>query len=92
LASSRFSLSPSRFSDGTFDRFYEAEAEVRDEDGVTADSLPTTLGEKRHDYPSAGKVPYENINGMAAGIFRRPGPTLTREHDQSRSTDESGKI
>ena len=72
--------------------FTKPEAEVRDEDGVTADSLPTTLGEKRHDYPSARKVPYENINGMTAGIFRRPGPTLTREHDQSRSTDESGKI
>jgi len=38
LASSRRSLSPSKFSDGAFDRFCEAEAEARDEDDVTTDS------------------------------------------------------
>ena len=71
LASSRRSLSPSKFSDGAFDRFCEAEAEARDEDDVTADSLPAILGEKRRDHSLARKVPYGNITGMAPDIFGR---------------------
>jgi hypothetical protein len=76
LVSSRLSLSPSRFSDGAFDRFCEAEAEARDEDDVTADSLPTSLGEKRRDHPSARKVPYGNMADMAPDVFKKAEPDL----------------
>jgi hypothetical protein len=76
LASSRRSLSPSKFSDGAFDRFCEAETEARDEDDVTVDSLPTILGEKRRDHSLAKKVPYGNITGMAPDIFKRAEPDL----------------
>jgi hypothetical protein len=43
---------------------------------VTADSLPTILGEKRRDHPSARKVPYGNMTDMAPGIFKRAKPDL----------------
>ena len=76
LASSRLSLSPSRFSDGAFDRFCEAEEEAQDEEDVTANSLPTILGEKRRDHPSARKVPYGNMADMAPDVFKRAEPDL----------------
>ena len=49
LAHSRPSLSPSRFSDGTFNRFRKAEAEARDEHDVIKEALPTFVDHRRCD-------------------------------------------
>ena len=76
LANPRSSLSPSKFSDGAFDRFCKAEAEARDEDDVIWETLPTILGEKRRDYPSAKYVTFWNIDDMAPDIFKKPRPDL----------------
>jgi len=76
LANPRPSLSPSRFSDGAFDRFCEAEAEARNEDGVNRETLPTILGEKRRDYPSAGNVRFTNVDDMAPDVFKKAQPDL----------------
>jgi hypothetical protein len=67
LVSSRRSLSPSRFSDGAF---CGAEAEARDEDGVTADSARFSPYHSRREtarpfFGSKSTVPYGNITGMA---------------------------
>ena len=76
LASSRRSLSPSKFSDGAFDRFCEAEAKARDENNVIADSLPIILSKKRRDHSLARKIPYGNIVSMAPDIFKKAEPDL----------------
>ena len=76
LANPRRSLSPYRFSNGAFDRFCEAEAEARDENDVITDALPTILGERRRDYPSAGNIPFRNVDDMAPDIFKKPKPDL----------------
>ena len=76
LARSRPSLSPSQFSDGQVERFCEAETEARDEGDVVRDSLPTILGPNWRDYPSAGNVPFGNIEDMAPDVFKKPKPDL----------------
>ena len=76
LARSRPSLSPSQFSDGAFKRFRRVEAEARDENDVITEALPTILGEKRRDYPSAGNVPFRNVDDMAPDVFKKPRPDL----------------
>ncbi|KAL9621088.1 MAG: hypothetical protein Q9160_004473 [Pyrenula sp. 1 TL-2023] len=76
LARPRLSLSPSQFSDETFDRFCEAAEEVKDENDVNMETLPTILGKKRRDCPSAGNVPFSNIDDMAPDIFKKPKPDL----------------
>jgi hypothetical protein len=59
-----------------FDRFCEAEAEAQNEDAVNRESLPTIFGEKRRDHPSAGNVPFGNMDGMAPDVFKRAKPDL----------------
>ena len=76
LANPRPSLSPSRFSDGAFDRFCEAEAEAQNEDAVNRKPLSTILGEERRDHPSDGNVPFGNMDGMAPDVFKRTKPDL----------------
>ena len=76
LTRSRRSLSPSQFSDGKIKEFRKAETEARDEGDVVRDSLPTILGPNRRDYPSAGNVPFGNIDDMAPDVFKKPKPDL----------------
>ncbi|KAL9621168.1 MAG: hypothetical protein Q9160_004419 [Pyrenula sp. 1 TL-2023] len=76
LAYPRPSLSSPQFSDGAFKRFRKAEAEARDEDDINREILPTILGEKQHDYPSAGNVVFRNIDDMAPDIFKKSKPDL----------------
>ena len=76
LAHSRPSLSPSQFSDGAYNRFCEAEEDARDEDDVTREGLPAILGGRSRDYPSAGNVPFMNIEDMAPDTFKKPKPDL----------------
>ena len=76
LARSRPSLSPSQFSDGAFKRFRKVEAEARNENDVITEALPIILGEKRRDYPSAGDVPFRNVDDMAPDVFKKPKPDL----------------
>ena len=91
LANPRPSLSPSRFSDDAFDRFCQIEAETRNKNDVITEALPIVLGEKRRDYPSAGDIPFRNMDDMAQMYSKSPSPTFIGEHDQGRSTDELGK-
>ena len=76
LARSRPSLSPSQIPDEEIEEFCEAETEARDEDDVVRDSLPTILGKNRRDYPSAGNVPFRNMEDMAPDVFKKPKPDL----------------
>ena len=76
LVNPRLSLSPSRLSDGAFDRFCEIEAKTRNENDVITEIIPILLGEKRRDYPSAGDVPFGNMEDMAPDIFKKPKPDL----------------
>jgi hypothetical protein len=70
------SLSPSQFSDGAIDSFWEAEEDARDEDDVKRNSLPIILGESQRDYPSAGNVLFKNMDEMAPDVFQKPRPDL----------------
>ena len=76
LAHSRPSLSPSQFSDRAFKRFRRVEAEARNENDVITEALPIILGENRRDHPSAGDVPFRNMDDMAPDIFKKPKPDL----------------
>ncbi|KAL9615833.1 MAG: hypothetical protein Q9160_009221 [Pyrenula sp. 1 TL-2023] len=97
LVQSRPSLSPSQFSDGTYNRFCEAEEDARDENDITRETLPAILGGRSRDYPSAGNVPFMNIEDMAPDTFKKPKPDLywgarTGQIDQRVRQDLNDKI
>ena len=76
LGQPRPSLSPSRFSDGAFERFCEAQEDTRDERDVVAEVLPTILGSGRRQHPSAGDVVFGNMEELAPEKLTRPKPDL----------------
>jgi hypothetical protein len=80
------SLSPSRFSDGAFDRFCEAEAEARNEDGVAADSLPIILGENSS---KESNLPDSRSGGRLAPKLRVTALTTALENESLKLTNLS---
>lgn len=66
LVRPRPSLSPSRMSDGHFDRFAKAIDEAHNEDEVMSHVIPKIVGHPR--YPSRQNVPLGNLDPLAKNI------------------------
>ena len=67
MAQPRPSLSPSKFSDGAFETFQEANEEALTEAMVMRKSFPIISGEA--DIPSAGELPFGNLKPLTDGTL-----------------------
>ncbi|EJP67430.1 uncharacterized protein BBA_03210 [Beauveria bassiana ARSEF 2860] len=65
LSAPRGSLSPSRFDQTAFKTFTLANDRVLAENVVMSEILPTILG--NHKFPSAGNIPFTNLDTMTDG-------------------------
>lgn len=72
----RPSLLPSKFSDGAFERFQEANSRAKDEDDVLANVLPTILGPNQASYPSARNTIFGNLEPLTDGTIAPAKPDL----------------
>lgn len=76
LAVPRPSLSPSRFSDGAFEMFYETSDRTKDEDDVLADVIPTIAGTREANYPFARNALFSNLDPLTDGTIVTPKPDI----------------
>lgn len=67
MAQPRPSLSPSRFSDGAFETFQQANEEALTEAMVMRKPFPIILGSA--DIPSAGELPFGNLKPLTDGTL-----------------------
>lgn len=72
----RPSLSPSRFSDGAFEMFQEADAQAKDEDDVLADVIPTITGTRKANYPWARNTVFGHLDPLTDGTIILPKPDI----------------
>ncbi|KAL8296200.1 hypothetical protein RB601_003585 [Gaeumannomyces tritici] len=76
LAVPRPSLSPSKFSDGAFEEFENANLEAKDEEGVKANVIPTITGSRHADHPCARDTVFGNLDPLTDGCIARAKPDL----------------
>ncbi|KAL8318517.1 hypothetical protein RB597_005681 [Gaeumannomyces tritici] len=76
LAVPRPSLSPSKFSDGAFEEFENANLEAKDEEGVKANVIPTITGSRHADHPCARDTVFGNLDPLTDGSIARAKPDL----------------
>ncbi|MCJ1423861.1 hypothetical protein MMC29_001746 [Sticta canariensis] len=72
MAQPRPSLSPSKFSDGAFENFQQANEEALTESMVMRKSFPIISGDA--DIPSAGELPFGNLKPLTDGTLVDPKP------------------
>ncbi|KAM0321484.1 hypothetical protein ACHAQA_010098, partial [Verticillium albo-atrum] len=76
LTRPRPSLSPSKFSDGAFERFQEMNARAKDEDDVLANVIPTILGPSQTSHPSARNTAFGNLEQLTDGTIAPAKPDI----------------
>ncbi|KAK5633447.1 hypothetical protein RRF57_009161 [Xylaria bambusicola] len=76
LAVPRGSLSPSRFSDGAFKTFQRDNAQAKDEEDVRAYVVPTILGPRQIDHPSAMSTLFGNLDPLTDGTLAPAKPDV----------------
>ncbi|KAL8387196.1 hypothetical protein RB595_010087 [Gaeumannomyces hyphopodioides] len=76
LAVPRPSLSPSKFSDGAFEEFENANLEAKDEEAVKANVIPTITGSRHANHPCARDTVFGNLDPLTDGSIARAKPDL----------------
>ncbi|KAL8369540.1 hypothetical protein RB595_000056 [Gaeumannomyces hyphopodioides] len=76
LAVPRPSLSPSKFSDGAFEEFENANFEAKDEEAVNANVIPTITGSRHANHPCARNTVFGNLDPLTDGSIARAKPDL----------------
>ncbi|KAM0421261.1 hypothetical protein ACHAPT_010983 [Fusarium lateritium] len=76
LAVPRRSVSPSKFGDDAFETFQDNNARAKDEDDVKAYVVPTIIGTRRTDHPSAMNTLFSNLEALTDGTLAPANPDL----------------
>jgi hypothetical protein len=72
----RASLSPSKFSDGAYEEFVQADADAKKEDQVTKSVIPVIEGKIRDAKCVSGKIPFRNLTHLTDGTLVPGNPDL----------------
>ncbi|KAH8651692.1 hypothetical protein BGZ61DRAFT_230659 [Ilyonectria robusta] len=76
LAAPRPSLSPSKFSGKAFETSQDSNAQAKDEDDVKAYVVPTIIGARQTDHPSAMNTLFGNLDPLTDGTLAPANPDL----------------
>ncbi|KAI1292618.1 hypothetical protein F5Y03DRAFT_19133 [Xylaria venustula] len=76
LAVPRRSLSPSQFSNGAFKTFQRNNAQAKDEEDLRAYVVPTILGPRQIDHPSAMSTLFGNLDPLTDGTLAPAKPDV----------------
>ncbi|KAI1472151.1 uncharacterized protein F4812DRAFT_453965 [Daldinia caldariorum] len=76
LAAPRPSLSPSQFSDSTFEAFEEDNARAKDEADILANVILTILGTRNHSHLSARNTAFGNLEHLTDGTITLAKPDI----------------